>query len=98
MYLFYYVFSILATIYFVIKSFVSLAIISSSFVGTTQTSTFEFGADILPSSLNSWFFSSSISTPKHFKFSHILLLALYWFSPIPAVNTIVSSPPSETMY
>ena len=42
------------------------------------------------------FFSSSSFTPKNSRFLHILALLLIWFSPTPAVNTIVSIPPIDT--
>lgn len=55
--------TVLSTVYFASLS-VSLAIMSSSFVGTTSTLTFESSVEITVSSPLMEFFSGSMATPR----------------------------------
>jgi len=79
-------------LYYFTNSYVSLAIIRSSFVGTTITTTFESGVDIICSiHLKSCFDSSNLTHNRH-NLSTISFLITGEFSIAHAVRTIVSTP------
>lgn len=79
-----------------LRNKVSLAIINSSFVGTTYTSTAESGVLIFLNSPNTLFASGSILMPRQARFSQTLALVGILFSPTPAVKQMTSAPPNRT--
>lgn len=71
------------------------AMMSSSFVGTTHAETLLCAVDIRDSPLS--FAAESKSTPSHEQASQIRRRIYDEFSPIPAVNTSASMPPSTAV-
>ena len=90
----------LTNIYYIDSTiaFVSLAITISSSVGIMYANTLELSVEILTSSDLTSFLAKSKSNPIQAKFSQIFFLILIWFSPIPPVNTIASTPFNDTAY